>query len=60
LPAAAFLASFLPLPAGALSAAYFSLAFLSASIASFFNLIFYSFFLTVSASILMVVWQSPQ
>lgn len=58
--AAAFLASFLPFPAGALSAASFSLAFLSASIAYFLSLIFYSFFLTVSASILMVVWQRPQ
>jgi hypothetical protein len=55
-----FLASFLPLPAGALSAAYFSLAFFSAYNAAFFFFIIYSFFLTVSASILMVVWQNPQ
>jgi hypothetical protein len=52
---AAFLASFLPFPAGALSAASFSFAFLSASRAYFLALIFYSFFLTVSASILIVV-----
>ena len=57
---AAFLASFLPFPAGALSAAYFSLAFLSASRAAFFFFMISSFFLMVSASILMVVWQSPQ
>ena len=56
----AFLASFLPLPAGALSAAYFSLAFLSASKAAFFFFIIYSFFLMVYASILMVVWHNPQ
>ena len=57
---AAFLASFLPLPAGALSAAYFSLAFFSASRAAFFFFMIYSFFLIVSASILIVVWQVPQ
>jgi hypothetical protein len=57
---AAFLASFLPFPAGALSAAYFSLAFFSASRAAFFFFMIYSFFLMVSASILIVVWQVPQ
>ena len=57
---AAFLASFLPFPAGALSAAYFSLAFLSAYKAAFFFFIIYSFFLIVYASILMVVWHNPQ
>ena len=55
-----FLASFLPLPAGALSAASFSLAFLSASCWALFFLMISSFFLTVSGSILMVVWQKPQ
>jgi hypothetical protein len=55
LAGAAFLASFFPFPAGALSAASFSLAFLSASRAYLLAFIFYSFFLTVSASILMVV-----
>jgi hypothetical protein len=55
-----FLASFLPFPAGALSAASFSLAFFSAYKAAFFFFMISSFFLTVSASILMVVWQNPQ
>jgi hypothetical protein len=57
---AAFLASFLPFPAGALSAASFSLAFLSAYKAAFFFFMIYSFFLMVSASILIVVWHNPQ
>ena len=55
-----FFASFFPFPAGAFSAASFSFAFLYASNAAFFFFIIYSFFLTVSGSILIVVWQSPQ
>ena len=57
---AAFLASFLAFPAGALSAASFYLAFFSAYKAAFFFFMIYSFFLIVSASILMVVWHNPQ
>jgi hypothetical protein len=45
--AAAFLASFFPFPAGALSAASFYFAFFSASKAAFFFFIIYSFFLIV-------------
>jgi len=57
---AAFLASFLPLPAGALSAAYFYLAFLSAYKAAFFFFMIYSFFFLVFAFIFVVVWHNPQ